>query len=101
MFNNKNILITGATGSFGKQYIRTILKRELNCSIQKWESPKIFGEFTWMSKKGTKSFSPDIIIDLINGKARAIFDVKNKNYDLESYNISDITSVADIYQILL
>lgn len=27
MFNNKNILITGGTGSFGKQYIRTILSR--------------------------------------------------------------------------
>src|SRR5574337_1589257 len=25
MFNNKSILITGGTGSFGKQYIRTIL----------------------------------------------------------------------------
>ena len=25
MFNNKTILITGGTGSFGKQYIRTIL----------------------------------------------------------------------------
>jgi UDP-N-acetylglucosamine 4,6-dehydratase len=27
MFNNKSILITGGTGSFGKQYIRTILGR--------------------------------------------------------------------------
>lgn len=27
MFNNKNILITGGTGSFGKQYIRTLLDR--------------------------------------------------------------------------
>ena len=27
MLNNKNILITGGTGSFGKQYVRTILKR--------------------------------------------------------------------------
>ncbi|MDA7818233.1 UDP-N-acetylglucosamine 4,6-dehydratase (inverting) [Sulfurimonas sp.] len=27
MLNNKNILITGGTGSFGKQFIRTILKR--------------------------------------------------------------------------
>lgn len=27
MFNNKSILITGGTGSFGKQYVRTILKR--------------------------------------------------------------------------
>jgi len=27
VFNNKNILITGGTGSFGKQYIRTILER--------------------------------------------------------------------------
>jgi UDP-N-acetylglucosamine 4,6-dehydratase len=26
MFNNKSILITGGTGSFGKQYVRTILK---------------------------------------------------------------------------
>ena len=27
MFNNKSILITGGTGSFGKQYIKTILER--------------------------------------------------------------------------
>src|ERR1700722_7090195 len=27
MFNDKTILITGGTGSFGKQYARTILKR--------------------------------------------------------------------------
>lgn len=27
MFNGKDILITGGTGSFGKQYVRTILKR--------------------------------------------------------------------------
>src|SRR5471030_905822 len=27
MFNNKSILITGGTGSFGKQYVKTILQR--------------------------------------------------------------------------
>ena len=27
MFNDKVILITGGTGSFGKQYVRTILER--------------------------------------------------------------------------
>jgi UDP-N-acetylglucosamine 4,6-dehydratase len=27
MFNDKSILITGGTGSFGKQYVRTILER--------------------------------------------------------------------------
>jgi UDP-N-acetylglucosamine 4,6-dehydratase len=27
MFNNKSILITGGTGSFGKQYVRTLLSR--------------------------------------------------------------------------
>ena len=27
MFNDKSILITGGTGSFGKQYVRTILSR--------------------------------------------------------------------------
>jgi UDP-N-acetylglucosamine 4,6-dehydratase len=27
MFNDKRILITGGTGSFGKEYIRTILTR--------------------------------------------------------------------------
>jgi UDP-N-acetylglucosamine 4,6-dehydratase len=27
MFNNKSILITGGTGSFGKQYVKTILER--------------------------------------------------------------------------
>ena len=27
MFNDKSILITGGTGSFGKQYVKTILER--------------------------------------------------------------------------
>ena len=27
MFNNTNILITGGTGSFGKEFIKTILKK--------------------------------------------------------------------------
>lgn len=27
MFNDKSILITGGTGSFGKQYVRTLLDR--------------------------------------------------------------------------
>src|SRR5688572_241796 len=27
MFNDKSILITGGTGSFGKQYVRTLLER--------------------------------------------------------------------------
>ena len=27
MFNDKSILITGGTGSFGKQYVKTILQR--------------------------------------------------------------------------
>ena len=27
MFNGKNILITGGTGSFGKQYTKTLLER--------------------------------------------------------------------------
>ena len=27
MFNQKNILITGGTGSFGKKFIETVLKK--------------------------------------------------------------------------
>lgn len=27
MFNDKSILITGGTGSFGKKYVKTILER--------------------------------------------------------------------------
>jgi len=27
MFNNKNILITGGTGSFGQKYVKTLLER--------------------------------------------------------------------------
>ena len=27
MFNDKSILVTGGTGSFGKQYVKTILQR--------------------------------------------------------------------------
>ena len=30
MFKNKNILVTGATGSFGKKFIETLIKNKVN-----------------------------------------------------------------------
>ena len=29
MLNNKNILVTGATGSFGKAFVRTVIRKYL------------------------------------------------------------------------
>ena len=40
MFNNKNILITGATGSFGKKFIKKIQSiykpKKNNCLFKRW-----------------------------------------------------------------
>jgi len=83
-----------------EKYIRKILERELEHKITKWDKPKKFAEFKWKHHLGQKGFSPDIIVDFIAEKARAVFDVKNKYFSPSEANPSELTSVADIYQLL-
>lgn len=33
MLNEKSVLITGGTGSFGKKFVETILRSEKNCYL--------------------------------------------------------------------
>ena len=66
MFNHKSILITGGTGSFGKQYIRTILKNynPKKIIIYSRDELKQFemqtGEFSKSKFKGLRYFIGDV-----------------------------------------
>lgn len=94
-----NAFLENSNDTFEK-YIRKILERELEHKISKWDKPKKFAEINWNQQSGQKAFSPDIIVDFIDGKARAVFDVKNKYFSPSETNPSELTSVADIYQLL-
>jgi 5-methylcytosine-specific restriction enzyme subunit McrC len=94
-----NAFLENSNDTFEK-YIRKILERESEHKINKWEKPKKFAEISWNQQLGQKAFSPDIIVDFIDGKARAVFDVKNKYFSPSEGNPSELTSVSDIYQLL-
>jgi 5-methylcytosine-specific restriction endonuclease McrBC regulatory subunit McrC len=94
-----NAFLENSNDTFEK-YVRKILERELDHKINKWEKPRKFAEINWGKQVGQKAFSPDIIVDFIDGEARAVFDVKNKSFSPSETNPSELTSVADIYQLL-
>ncbi len=66
MFNNKIILITGGTGSFGKQYIRTLLKNYSPKKIIIFSRDELkqfemqTGEFSKSKYKGLRYFIGDV-----------------------------------------
>jgi 5-methylcytosine-specific restriction enzyme subunit McrC len=94
-----NAFLENSNDTFEK-YIREILERELENKICKWNIPKKFAEINWNKESGQKAFSPDIIVDFIDGKAKAVFDIKNKYFSPVETNPSELASVADIYQLL-
>lgn len=94
-----NAFLENSNDTFEK-YVRKILERELTQKVNKWENPKKFAEINWNQQLGLKSFSPDIIVDYIDGRAKAVFDVKNKYFSPSESNPSELTSVSDIYQLL-
>ena len=94
-----NIFLENSNNVFEK-YIRIVLERGLKNNVQKWNTPKTFAEIFLENKTGTKSFSPDIIIDYNGSNARAVFDVKNKKFEPNNSNLSDLVDLSDIYQLL-
>lgn len=93
-----NIFLENSNDIFEK-YVRTILERDLDNHVCKWAIPKSFAELSYNGKVGTKSYSPDILIDFKNDSARAVFDAKNKNFEPQNNSISDLVNVSDIYQL--
>ena len=93
-----NTFLENSNDTFEK-YVRTILERELDNQVFKWDTPKPFAQFKWKGEIGVKSYTPDILIDYKNGMARAVFDAKNKHFAPSSENINDLVSVSDIYQL--
>jgi 5-methylcytosine-specific restriction endonuclease McrBC regulatory subunit McrC len=94
-----NAFLENSNATFEK-YIRKVLDKDLDHSVSKWEKPRIFAEMKLEKQIGQKAYSPDIIIDYFEGSARAVFDVKNKFFSPKGTTLSDLTSVADIYQLV-
>lgn len=94
-----NAFLENSNATFEK-YIRKVLDKDLEHNVSKWEKPKIFAEIKLEKQIGQKGYSPDIIIDYLEGSARAVFDVKNKFFSPRDTTLSDLTSVADIYQLV-
>lgn len=94
-----NAFLENSNATFEK-YIRKVLEKDLSHNVSKWDKPKVFAELQINAQIGQKSYSPDIIIDYFGGTARAVFDVKNKYFSPKSSTLNDLTSVADIYQLV-
>jgi hypothetical protein len=92
-----NIFLINSNDIFEK-YTRNILERNLTNTVTKFSKPKVFATIQTNKNAIQKYYSPDVIIDYINGEARAVFDAKNKFFNPNSSNISDFISVSDIYQ---
>lgn len=85
-----------------EKYIRKIMDRGLKENVTKWESPKIFASVKKDSIEGYKSYSPDILIDYHKNTevCRAVVDVKNKPFNPNQQNASELVSTNDLYQLL-
>lgn len=93
-----NSFLINSNDTFEK-YIRRIISDNSRNRITKWETPKTFASIKYKDSIAKKSYSPDIIVDYYNDRAKAVFDVKNKNFSPSS-ELSSITEVGDIYQLL-
>lgn len=56
MLNNQSILITGGTGSFGKQYIRTIIDRYQLRRIAAYSRDELLCTVFWFKAGGAEEF---------------------------------------------
>lgn len=85
-----------------EKYIFRILKNNLKEKIEKWENPRQFATLNSLSKIGYKSFSPDIIINYNKGlnSAGSVLDVKNKVFEPNNENLSNLVSSSDLYQLI-
>lgn len=83
-----------------EKYIFTLLNNNLKNNVSKFNKPVNFAQFEINNIVGEKSYNPDIIIDYSEGRARGVFDCKNKYFTLSKNNLSDLVNVSDIYQLL-
>jgi len=86
-----------------EKYVLKILKKELGRKVEKLLQPQKYAVIRSSDgREGNKSFSPDILVeyDIDNKKCLAVFDTKNKDFNPELNNLSEIVSSQDIYQLI-
>lgn len=85
-----------------EKYVRKVLARGLKSFVTKWDTPREIAVLDDGTRKGNKSFVPDILIDYDPNKnlAKAVLDAKNKTFQPEKGdNLGDVLSPADMYQL--
>lgn len=84
-----------------EKYVRKVLTKGLNSYITKWDSPKQIAVLSDGSRRGYKSYVPDILVDYdsSNNTAKAVLDAKNKVFETDKDDIGDILYSADMYQL--
>lgn len=90
------------SNSLFEKYVFKVLKTGLKEKVEKWQEPKKYATLKYEEKVGYKYFSPDVILDYnkANSSCRAILDVKNKTFNPNKTQLSEIVEPADIYQIV-
>ncbi|HFU4567394.1 TPA: hypothetical protein ACGPD7_005147 [Bacillus cereus] len=104
-YNNGNLewyMFLVNSNNLFEEYARKMLTICLENEVEKWREPKKYASILSDYGVGSKSFSPDIIIDYNDSynTCRVVLDVKNKKFLPSKQNISDLISPADLYQLL-
>lgn len=96
-----NAFIFNSNDIFEK-YVRKVLNEGLKVGATKWQEPKQIASLEVGSKRGLKSYSPDILVGYNPSleTAMAVLDAKNKKFNLNERDISDVLDSADMYQLI-
>lgn len=85
-----------------EEFVRKIVQQVSNINAVKWDIPKSYASISYHDKTSEKKYCPDIVVgyDPSRETAHVVLDVKNKHFNPECGNISDLISSPDMYQIL-
>lgn len=103
-FNNGNIswysFLHNSNDIFEK-YVRKVLSKGLDSYVTKWSSPQKIATLDDGKRRGTKTYIPDILIDydVTTNSAKAVLDAKNKFFDTNKNDISELLHSGDMYQL--
>lgn len=83
-------------------YVRKIISKAIPIKTQKWTKPQKYASVNYSDKVGFKYYVPDIVIgyDINTNISQIVLDVKNKKFNPDRKDLSEIVSASDMYQIL-
>lgn len=84
-----------------EKYVRKVVTKGIDAYVTKWDTAQKIAVLDDGRRKGIKSYVPDILIDYnpATNTAKAVLDVKNKNFEVKGSDIGEILHSADMYQL--